>query len=78
MARKSGRTPEKRCVFFHSPQHHGLLNAVTFEGLNDLPELPDTNPMQPIDHLLQLRSRFALMSHGRYSKPQFFWRFRQR
>ena len=57
--------------FFYPPQHDGLLDAVTFEGSNDFPELADTHPMHPVDHLLQLGSRFTVMSNGRHSKPEF-------
>ena len=52
--------------FFDPTQHHGLVDPVFLERLDELIELTDLNPVDPIDMAGQLRFRLAFMRHSRY------------
>ena len=52
-----------------SPQQHHVPNAIGFEGIDQLIQLPDLNPMQPIDMSLKLGICFPFMCYRRHVQP---------
>lgn len=55
--------------FFDASQHDNVPHSVGLERVDQLIELADLDPMDPIDMLFELRFGFTLVGYREYLQP---------